>query len=115
MKEKLDHIRQAGKMRQLQDEMNEQFLETPTFGQYFNKKAKGQDLYGKLGGYDHERAEEQEEFDRIMEEQDDEESYRRELLARMFGNKLTARQFGVLMRMGHDEREQAKLDKEYEL
>ena len=40
-----------------------------------------------------------------MEEQDDEESYRRELLARMFGNKLTSRQFGVLMQMGHDERD----------
>ena len=95
--------------------MNEQFVESPTFGEYFDKKAKGKDLYGKLGGYDYERAQEEEEFDRIMEEQDDEESYRRELLARMFGNKLTARQFGVLMKMGHDEQEQAKLDKVNEL
>jgi len=38
-----------------------------------------------------------------MEENEDEDTYRRELLARMFGGKLTARQYGVLMRMSADE------------
>ena len=43
------------------------------------------------------------ELNRIMEELEDEDTYRRELLARMFGGKLTPRQFGVLMRMSADE------------
>jgi len=34
---------------------------------------------------------------RILEEQGNEDQYRRELVARMFGGKLTARQYGVLM------------------
>lgn len=34
-KEKLDSIKKAGKMRELQDEMNQNFVESPTLGQYF--------------------------------------------------------------------------------
>ena len=91
-------------------EASDNFVETPTLEQFFDNESKGRDHTEKLQGYDHERSQEQEELDRIMEEHDDEETHRRELLARMFGGKLTARQYGVLMRMTDDEREQAKLD-----
>jgi len=80
-------------------------VESPTLSQYFDNLSKGQDALGKLGGFDYERAQEDEELNRILAEEDDQESYRRELLARMFGGKLTSRQYAVLMRMGHDERE----------
>jgi hypothetical protein len=48
---------------------------------------------------------EEEELNRILEQEEDHETYRRELLARMFGGKLTSRQYGVLMKMGNDRRE----------
>ena len=57
---------------------------------------------GKLGGFDYERMQEEEELNRILEQEEDQDTYRRELLARMMGGKLTSRQYGVLMRMGHD-------------
>ena len=43
-----------------------------------------------------------------MEAEEDKETYRKELLARMFGGKLTTRQFAVLMNMNEGERENAK-------
>lgn len=58
----------AGKMRELQDEMDQQFVESPTLGQYFENQAKGQGAFNKLGGFDYERTQEEEEFNRILEE-----------------------------------------------
>ena len=48
---------------------------------------------------------EEEELNRILEQEEDHETYKRELLARMFGGKLSSRQYGVLMNMGFDRRE----------
>jgi len=51
---------------------------------------------------EHEKAQEQEDLERILDDVDIEGTYRRELWARMYGGKLTARQYGVLMNMSHD-------------
>ena len=40
-----------------------------------------------------------------MEAEEDETSYKKELLARMFGGKLTSRQFGVLMNMPQNQQD----------
>jgi hypothetical protein len=40
-----------------------------------------------------------------MEAEEDETTYRKELLARMFGGKISSRQFGVLMNMSQNEQD----------
>jgi hypothetical protein len=46
-----------------------------------------------------------------MEAEDDETSYRKELMARMFGGKLTSRQFGVLMNMPQDLQDKERMER----
>ena len=44
-----------------------------------------------------------------MEAEQDESTYKRELLARMFGGKLTSRQFGVLLNMPQDQQDKERI------
>lgn len=46
-----------------------------------------------------------EEIERIREAEEDEQNYRKELMARLFGRKLTSRQFGVLFNMPENEQD----------
>jgi hypothetical protein len=68
--------------------------------------AKGRSVYERR-----EENEEDSEAARIMDEEQDQANYRRELLARMFGGKLTSRQYGVLMNMTADDNEKELLSK----
>jgi hypothetical protein len=56
-------------------------------------------MFDNYSGVDNEERDEQEEIHRIQEEQENDNLYRRELLARLFGGKLTARQYSVLLNM----------------
>ena len=55
---------------------------------------------------------EDEEISRLNAEQAEEEAYRKELLSRMIGGKLSARQYALLMRMPEDELERSKYEKQ---
>lgn len=68
--------------------------------------AKGRSVYEKR-----EENEEDLESARILEEEEEQSAYRRELLARMFGGKLSSRQYGVLMNMTADDNEKEILSK----
>ena len=54
---------------------------------------------------EYERQIEDEEIGLLNREQEEEEAYRKELLARMIGGKLSARQYALLMQMPEDELE----------
>jgi len=84
-------------MDKLYSEAKENLFDHPTFETYFENEAKGRSSYDKTHDIDQERQEEEEEYQRILEDVQDNDSYRRELLARMFGGKLTSRQYGVLI------------------
>ena len=86
-------------------DLSDNMIETPTFESFFDNQAGGRSQYEKGSAYDHERTEEQEEVDRILDEAQNEDDYRRELFARMYGGKLTARQYGVLLKISADEDE----------
>ena len=109
-KEMLEEKKKAEELGELHSEASENFPEAPTFEQFFENESKGKEYYEKYQGYDHDRSGETEELNRIMEEHEDEQTYRRELLARMFGGKLTARQYATLMRMSADELVLARLN-----
>ena len=109
-KEMLEEKKKAEELGELYSEASENFPEAPTFEQFFENESKGKEYYEKYQGYDHDRSGETEELNRIMEEHEDEQTYRRELLARMFGGKLTARQYATLMRMSADELVLARLN-----
>ena len=98
-------------MKKVQEDAQKNFIETPDFNQYFSSQSKGRSQYDKTGGWDEERLDEKDELDRIIEEHDEDDSYRKELLARMFGNKLTSRQYAVLMNISNDEEQRMELDK----
>ena len=98
-------------MGEIQDEARSNMFEQPTFEEYFDKEARGQHYLDNDFGIDKEQQAENEEFDRILEDEQDEGMYRRELLARMFGGQLTARQFGVLMRTHSEEDERDSIKK----
>ena len=54
-------------------------------------------------------------MNRILEEQEDEANYKKELLARMYGSKLTARQYGVLLNQPeHDAAAEREFNKLYD-
>jgi len=97
-------------MRRLYQEATENLVRPPSFTEFFSQEAKGRSPFDKAT-QGHEEVDEQEELDRIMAEENDEDSYRRELMARMFGGKLSARQYGVLMRMNADNDEQLQINK----
>ena len=86
-------------------------IDTPTFESFFEQQAKGGSYYESQSIVDQEMADEQEEIDRILDESQNEDQYRRELYARMFGGKLTARQYGVLMKISADGDQQDAINK----
>ena len=102
--------RQAKRMEALYEEARDTYVKTPDLEGYFERQASGKSPIDNLSGVDYEKAVEDEELQRIQEAQGDEESYRKELLARLFGGKLTARQYAVFMNMSDSQQEQAKLE-----
>lgn len=87
----------------------ESMPQTPTLQDYINKESMGQSAVDPFSGVEYENKVVDEAFDRVQEALDDEQTYRRELIGRMFGGKLTARQYAVLLKMNDDEIEMAKI------
>jgi len=98
-------------MQRLEKEAREAVLPEPSFGEYFDREAEGKYVFDNTSGVDRERASREEEFQRIEEDQESEHLYRRELLARLHGGKLTARQLGVLLKSSSDPDTQGALTK----
>ena len=84
-------------------------VQTPSLSDYLDKESMGKSAVDPFSGVEHENRVIDEAFDRVQEALDDEQTYRQELIARMFGGKLTARQYAVLLKMNDDEIEMAKL------
>jgi hypothetical protein len=80
-------------------------IETPSLDEYFKAESRNQSAIDPFQSLDFEQMKNDEEYDRIMEAEEEEHTYRKELMARMFGGKITSRQFGVLMNMSQDQRE----------
>ena len=115
IKEKLEKERDIyQKLQKIHDEANENLIDTPTFDKYFRSEAKGVSSIDNFQTLDHERKVIDEEVERIIEAEQDELTYKKELMARMFGGKLTSRQFGVLMNMPNDEQDKQRLIREGE-
>jgi hypothetical protein len=95
--ESLEQKQRSQDLSKLYSEAKDNLVESPDFKTYFDREAEGQSPYGQRQTRAEEDQEADKEFNRILEEEDDELNYRKELLARMFGGKLTARQYGVLM------------------
>jgi len=96
------------------EEANETLVQTPTLEEYFDRTSKGISPIDKLQGVDYENSQIDEAFGRVQEALQDEKLYKKELLARMFGGKLTARQFEVLCNMSQDELLKAKMQEKME-
>jgi len=71
--------------------------------EHFQKEAKGEDAINHFQTDDFDNKEHDEELERILEEDTADQDYKKELLARMFGGTLTARQYAVLFNMEQDE------------
>lgn len=69
----------------------------------------GKSAVDPFSGVEYENKVVDEAFERVQEALEDEQTYRQELIGRMFGGKLTPRQYAVLLKMNDDEREMAKL------
>lgn len=69
--------------------------ETPTIHEYFDQESKDQDHFGNNTQAEEDR-ENQEKLDTVLRVEEEEASYRKELLARMYGGTLTARQYAIL-------------------
>jgi hypothetical protein len=78
-------------LQSIHDEANQNLVDTPSLDKYFKSESKGQSAINNFQGIDYERQQADEEFGRIMEAEEDETSYRKELMARMFGGKLSSR------------------------
>jgi hypothetical protein len=84
-------------------------IDTPTFEKYFDAESKGKAATDKFDSNEYDMLKAEEEYERIMEAEEDESTYKRELLARMFGGKLTSRQYGVLLNMPQDQQDKERL------
>ena len=98
-------------LSKLYQEASENVIEPPTLEDYFTRQAKGQSVYEPVDPEEQERRELAQEEERIREDAEDELDYRKELLARMFGGSLTARQYGVLTGHASDEAAFANMQK----
>ena len=77
-------------------------MQTPTFEEYFKNKDSHLDNFMSP---DFDAIEADEEIARNLEAEEDELTYKKELIARLFGGKLTSRQYGVLLGMTKDKLE----------
>lgn len=98
----------------LYSEAKENLVKAPDLASYYERQATGKSVIDDFSGVDYEREQEDEEINRLQAEEGDEEAYRRELLSRLFGGKLTARQYAVLMNMPDDELQRAKMEQQQE-
>lgn len=110
----LEEQRRLERLETIYDEAKESTVKAPGLEDFFEREAKGKSPIDNFSGVDFEESAQDEELRRIMEEHGASETYRRELLARMFGGKLTARQYGVLANMAADEQDQLVLDRKDE-
>lgn len=76
--------------------MKDKMLKEPTFEEFMKNQAEGRDMFDNFGSVENEQDEQEQEFQRITEEQENDNLYKRELLARLFGGTLTSRQYSVL-------------------
>ena len=104
----LEEKQKQDKLKKLYDEAGSNLIESPTIEEFLDKEARGLAAITKYQDDDHDRREHEEEMARILEAEQDKASYKKELLARMFGGKLSTRQYEVLMNMDEDERALAK-------
>ena len=89
--EAIDSAKKYEKMQQIHDGAMDNQVDTPTLDKYFTAESKGKSAMDNFDSNEFDMLKAEEEYERIMEAEEDENSYKRELLARMFGGKLTSR------------------------
>lgn len=103
-----------GRLQRIFSEAEDNRIKAPDLQSYYERQAKGKSVIDDFSGVEYERNIEEEEIQRLQADQHDEDEYRRELLARLVGGKMTARQYAVFMNMSMDELQQIKLEKQKE-
>lgn len=90
-------VKREADFQRVANEARQNVLTEPSFEEFFDREAEGKYVFDNVSGAERERSQVEDEFERILEDQESEQLHRRELLARLYGGKLTTRQLGVLI------------------
>mmetsp|Transcript_24320 Transcript_24320/g.37597 ORF Transcript_24320/g.37597 Transcript_24320/m.37597 type:complete len:179 (+) Transcript_24320:4621-5157(+) len=100
-----EEIKNGLRAKEIAQESKESLLDAPTLGEFFGNEASNKGIYDKFKGTDFEDQANEDVMERLREEDFDNDEHTKQLIARMYGGNLSARQWGVLANMGGDSAE----------
>lgn len=102
-------ISDSQRFRDLLEQAKESLIRVPSLEEYFENVANKENVFDRSNR--DQNTELDEEIERIEQDQLNEQLYKRELVARLFGGSLTARQLGVLTNLMTTEERKEEISK----